>query len=72
MGSSKSVPTPAPIIIKGPTAEEIAAEKEEEAADMRRGRHDAALARRRMQNVNSLSRDSGFAGSGVYIPGGSA
>ena len=73
MGSkSSSVKAPPPIYIQGPTEAEIAAEKEKEAADMVRGRYDAALMQRRRTNIQSQSRKTGFSGSGVFIPGGNS
>ncbi len=73
MGSkSSSVKAPPPIYIQGPSAEQIAAEKKEEAEDMERGRYDAARMARRRTNIQSQSRKTGFSGSGIFIPGGNS
>lgn len=71
MGSNRSysVPVPPPVVIQGPTEEEIEAKKKKEREDMVRARYDVALTRRRRSNIQAQSRRTGFSGSGIFIPG---
>lgn len=68
MGGS-SVPMPAPVVVQGPTDAEIQAQKSKEAADAARARKSSVALDKNKSTVASQSRNTGFSGSGVYIPG---
>ena len=68
MGGS-SVPLPAPVVVQSPTEDDIKGKKEKEAADAARGAKSAAASRTKKTNVTSQSRNTGFSGSGIFIPG---
>ncbi len=67
---SRSVSTPAPVIVDQPSQADIRKEKDKERKDAARARASSAYKRMNStSNVASQSRRTGFSGSGIYIPG---
>ena len=67
---SRSISTPAPVIVEGPSEADIRMEKDKERKDAIRARRSAALKRQSStSNLSAQSRRTGFSGSGIYIPG---
>lgn len=70
MGGGSSVP--APVLRPLPTIDEAAIRKEEKKSreDQLRSMRQQSLDMKKRTGVASQSRNTGFSGSGIYIPGG--